>query len=152
MTRWSAVLLGFAAFGAVLALAGCGTHAPAAAEAVPLLLTLSIVPEVRPANSAEGILEIDTELSGCVTLSGAPVVWPKGTTGTLDPPELRFGDTVARPGDQVSGDGAAWYGHDNLVRLDGIVDDDDYSLVDLCGAQTRQTVVFFSSAGEMRVR
>lgn len=57
-----------------------------------------------------GVVEVDLEL-GCVWLSDTqggryPVIWPVGTTATVDPFQITLPDgSVLGPGDRVTGGG-----------------------------------------------
>jgi hypothetical protein len=87
-----------------------------------VLLTRSDNPDFGPSALPGGALEIDLD-RGCVLLSGHPVVWPKGTTLTSDPPLVRFpGGLTARPGDVVRGGGGggyAWQLRGTTIGIDG---------------------------------
>lgn len=69
-----------------------------------------------------GTLKLDAN-RGCVLLSGKPVIWPTGTTMTMDPPVLHLpGGLSARSGDVITGGGgeipgtAIW---ETALRIEG---------------------------------
>lgn len=85
---------------------GCAFRGTDANSTFPGLLTRSDDSrQGEMTGIVSGTLELDGS-SGCILLSGKPVVWPKGTTVTSDPPVLHLpGGAKARTGDTIAGAG-----------------------------------------------
>ena len=129
----------------VVGCAGIGSDGPPSG-----LLTRSDDGGSEMTGLPSGRLELDPD-SGCVLLSGKPVVWPKGTTLSTEPLELHLpGGQVVRPGDTIAGGGGtvpATTIQESAMRIEGDVDK-----AIACARRGSELVVFAARADDIVVR